>query len=179
MEGGENMISQCNLCGKWHEINDMCMQPICIIPSGISQEEYDCLQVALEANAHKIKQLQSANEELRAEYKSLLEAYNTYCPNADAKDTINNLTVRWGKAEREITDLVERNTTLIYDVAFEKRQIADLQKKLARCETCDKHDSYFEGEWKERAEKAEQIVADAGVEMAILREQKEKEDGRK
>ena len=25
----------------------------------------------------------------------------------------------------------------------------------ARCTICDKHDSYFEGEWKERAEKAE------------------------
>jgi hypothetical protein len=33
------------------------------------------------------------------------------------------------------------------------KKIAELKKKLARCETCDKHDSYFEGEWKGRAEK--------------------------
>jgi hypothetical protein len=45
---------------------------------------------------------------LRADYKSLLEAYNSQLPGTDAKDTINRLTVRWGNAEAEIGELQDK-----------------------------------------------------------------------
>ena len=48
------------------------------------------------------------NNGLRADYKSLLEAYNSQLPGTDAKDTINRLTVRWGNAEAEIGELQDK-----------------------------------------------------------------------
>jgi len=79
----------------------------------------------------KYGKLWDENASLKAELKSLTEAYNnTDWKNLtdEQKDTINNLTVRWGKAEELITALKA-------ELAQNKQWVSDLEIECARSPT--------------------------------------------
>jgi len=69
--------------------------------------------------------------------------------NAGLIDMVNTQNKQIAELKAELHQQFEESISIIHD------QGAKLINAEARCTTCDKHDSYFEGEWKQRAEKAE------------------------
>jgi len=60
--------------------------------------------------------------------------------------------------EKDHGDCVKCNDSdLKQQIDCQAKEVEGLKQQNyeERCTTCDKHDSYFEGEWKDRAEKAE------------------------
>jgi hypothetical protein len=89
------------------------------------------------------------NNDLRADYKSLLEAYNSQIPGNDAKDTINRLTVRWGEVVRELTETDKEKTRLLNLCAD---QGLELKKKAELLEALKNLKASFEGKVRDCAE---------------------------